>query len=95
MGMSLRLQEVHFRIREIPDHATFRGKGVNTGLVKKNLGYVSLWPYVIWRTLPICNFQSIASYTKFNIQNKCMDHYLFPNVNHSGLQVFCTFKKYI
>ena len=46
------------QIREIPDHATFRGKGVNT-----SLGYVSLWPYVIWQILAICNVQSIASDT--------------------------------
>ena len=26
------------RIREIPDHATFRGKGVNTGLVRQTWG---------------------------------------------------------
>ena len=25
-------------IREIPDHATFRGKGVNTGLVRQTWG---------------------------------------------------------
>ena len=28
----------HFDIREIPDHATFRGKGVNTGLVRQTWG---------------------------------------------------------
>ena len=43
----------------------------------------------------ICNFQSIATYTKFDVSEKCMDRSLFPNVNHLGLQVFCTFKKYI
>ena len=29
-------------IREIPDHATFRGKGVNSGLVDKLGGCLSL-----------------------------------------------------
>ena len=37
-------------IREIPDHATFRGKGVNTGLVRQTWGlslFDQLWPSVI------------------------------------------------
>ena len=56
-----------FTIREIPDHATFRQKGVNTVLVRQ------------------------ASFTKFNKSKKCIDRLLFPNMNHLGLQVFCTF----
>ena len=30
--------EAGLGIREIPDHATFRGKGVNTGLVRQTRG---------------------------------------------------------
>ena len=30
--------ETHCLIREIPVHATFRGKGVNTGLVRQTWG---------------------------------------------------------
>ena len=33
-------------IREIPDHATFRGKGANTGWLDK-VGLFPLWSYVI------------------------------------------------
>ena len=32
------LELERFPIREIPDHATFRGKGVNTGLVRQTWG---------------------------------------------------------
>ena len=31
-------QNVLTEIREIPDHVTFRGKGVNTGLVRQTWG---------------------------------------------------------
>ena len=31
-------------IREIPDHATFRGKGVNTGMVRQTWGLSPFGP---------------------------------------------------
>ena len=33
-----RCKKTSWRIREIPDHATFRQKGVNTGLVRQTWG---------------------------------------------------------
>ena len=69
-----------------------QGKGCKHWSGWTNLGYVPLWPYVVWPTLAICNFQSIASCTKFNILKKCMDRSLFPNVNHSGYKCFVHLK---
>ena len=37
-GLWDRYKSVGVRIREIPGHATFRGKGVNTGLVRQTWG---------------------------------------------------------
>ena len=34
----------------------------------------------------------MASYTKLNMSKKCMDRFLFPNVNYLGLQVSVHFK---
>ena len=67
------------------------GESVSTPVWLDKLGVFSLRPYVIRPTLTLINFQSIVSYTKFQYVKKCMERFLFPNVNQSGLQVFCTF----
>ena len=56
-------------IRQIPDHTTFRGKGVDLGLSP-------LWPYVIRSTLTTCNFKSIFFCTN-RMFYKNMDCLLF------------------
>ena len=38
MTMMIGVLKYLLAIREIPDHATFRGKGVNTGLVRQTWG---------------------------------------------------------
>ena len=59
-------------MREIPDHATLRGKGANTAWLDK-LAFSPLWPYVIRPALATCNFQSIVFCTKCEYAKKCSD----------------------
>ena len=70
-------------IRDIPDHATFREKGVNTDLVRHT--FFSLWPYVITGrptlTTVTCNFQSTVLCAKCDYVQNYIDCSLFPNVN--------------
>ena len=63
-------------IRDIPDHATFRGKGVNAGWLDQ-LVVFSLWPYIIRATLTISSFQSMYSKQNMKTEKKIYRTLLF------------------
>ena len=82
------------RIRDIPDHATFRGKGVNAGWLDK-LVVFSLRPYIIRATLTISSVQSMYSKQNMKTEKKSIECCYSYDVNHQTMQMFLVFQKYI
>ena len=75
---------------EIPDHATYRGKGINTRLVRHTWRLSLLGPiYVMKPTLTACKYQSRGPSIKYEREKYCI---YYPSEvkrgEYWGLEVF-------
>ena len=71
------------------------GKRVQNWPVRTSLEFSSLWPSVIRPTLTPYNESNMMALNKCETGQKCMDCYLFPDINHLMMLVCLIFLKNI